>query len=242
MTDFEDVYRQLLQADPSHQRRWLLDHRPVGISPAHWWFAFIDSAVSDVRHEQEGRPQSRPRASAELAAAVIDWALEENFPVEYAIENLVQLIMIALTAGRRPDALPTNAQPDNVARQALTRFGFTRCEAFARAEELRSKPVTDDDGFVQPGENAAERLRLLSATDDYKDHHRLLGIQRMLNDLKPITGLLTDTDLAAELEAWHQVLPELDPVAINPIDQPAPHPNTPGLSAPAKPLPRDNGS
>lgn len=220
MTDFEDTYRQLLQVDPSHQRRWLLDQQPVDISLAHWWLAFIDNAVSDVRHAREGWPQSRPRADTELAAALIDWALEDNFPIEFAIENLVQLITIALADGRRPDALPTNAQPDNIARQALTRFGFTRAEAVARAEELRSRPVTDDD-FVQPGENTTETLRLLSATDDYKDYHRLLGIQRMLNNLKPITSLLTDTDLAAELEAWLQVLPELDPVPINLVDQPA---------------------
>jgi acetyl esterase/lipase len=206
MTDFEDVYRQLLEVDPSHRRRWLLDHPSVDISPAHWWFAFVDSAVSDVRREQRDCPQTRPRADAELAAALIEWALKENFPIKYAIENLVQLVTITLAAGRRPDALPANAQPDNVARLALTRFGFTRSQAVARAMELRGQTPTDDDYF--------------ETTDDYKDYHRLLGIQQMLDDLKPITGLLTDTDLVAQLEAWSQVLPELDPVPIDPMGQP----------------------
>jgi hypothetical protein len=228
MTDLEDTYRQLLQAGPSDRRRWLLDHQPVDISPAHWWLALIDSAMSDVRHEQRGWPQTRPRADTELAAALIDWALEENFPIEHAIENLVQLITIALAAGQRPAVLPDNAQPDNVTRQALTRFGFARSEAVSRAGELRSRPVTDDD-FVQPGENVSETLRLLSATDDYKDYHRLLGIQRMLNDLKPIAALLTDADLAAELEAWIQASPELDPVPIDPVDQPAAPPERIGV-------------
>lgn len=241
MTDFKDTYRQLLQVDSAHQRRWLLDHRPAEIPLAHWWLTFIDAAVADVRYTHKGWPQTRPRAGTELAAALIDWALKENFPTEYAIENLVQLIMIAFAAGRDLDALPTNAQPDNVARQALTQFGFTRAEAVARAAELRSRPATDDD-LVQPGENISESLRLLSATSDYKDYHRLLCIQRMLNDLKPVTGFLTDTDLAADLGAWFKVLPELDPVPINPVDQLSSHTNVSGSSAPAEPPPMDAGS
>jgi hypothetical protein len=79
MTDFEDFYLQLLQMDPTLRRRWLLEQRPVDVSRAHWWYALIDSAVSDVRREREGWPRTRPRADAALAAALIDWALDERF-------------------------------------------------------------------------------------------------------------------------------------------------------------------
>jgi hypothetical protein len=227
VTDFEDFYRQLLLTSPSVRRQWLVDHWPSAVSPAHWWFALIDSAVSDVRYEQQGRPRTRPRADVELAASLIDWALEHDFPIEYAVGNLVQLTTITLTAGGRPDLLPVNVRPDNVARQALKRFGFTRPEATARAAELRAKPIGDDD-YARPGENVAESLRLLSITDDYKDYHGLLGIQRMLNDLKPIVDLITNPDLAAELARWLNTLPELDPV-------PAEAAGSPAATPPAEP-------
>lgn len=175
--------------------------------------------MSNLHYAQRGWRQAGPR-DIELAAALIDWALEENFPIDLAIKYLIQLITIALAAGRHPDALPANAQPDNVARQALMRFGFTRAEAVSRAGELRSKPYTDDD-FPQPGEDSSENFRLLSATDDYKDYHRPLGIQRMLDNLQSIAGLLTDRNLAAELDAWLEVLPELDPVPITPVELPS---------------------
>ena len=100
-----------------------------------------------------------------------------------------------------------------MARQALTTFGFTRSQAIARAAELRSKPISDEH-YVQPGEDFTERLRLLSLTDDYKDYHRLLGIQRMLDVLNSIMHLITDPDLATDLAAWLEILPELDPVPV----------------------------
>jgi hypothetical protein len=228
VTDFEDFYLPLLQMDPTLRRRWLLEQRPVELSRAHWWFGLIDSAVSDVRREREGWPRTRPRADAALAAALIDWALEEGFPIEFAVGNLVQLIMVTLAAGLGPDALPANAQPDSVGRLALARFGFTRTRAITRAAELRSRPVSGDD-YVRPGEDVAEMLRLLSRTDDYKDYHRLLGIERMLNDLRPIAGLLTEPDVAAELEEWLRVLPDLNPVPSDPAAPKAPSPRRTGV-------------
>ncbi|MEV0134549.1 hypothetical protein AB0H83_39580 [Dactylosporangium sp. NPDC050688] len=215
MTDFEDLYRHLLATDQSVRKQWLLDHQSTSVSAAHWWLALIDSAVSDVRHEQQGRPRTRPRADLDLAAALIDWALEQNFPIDIAVGNLVQLTTAGLAAGRRPDLLPANVRPDSIAGQALRKFGFTRPRAMARAAELRAKPITDDD-YVKPGENVAESFRLLSGTDDYQDYHRLLGIQRMLHDLKPVMHLLTDTNLSAELAAWLNILPELDPFPTDP--------------------------
>ena len=219
MTEFEDFYRKLVRTASSNRKRWLLDHRPTSVPSALWWFGLIDAAVSDVRHEQQGWPSNRPRADTALAASLIDWALEENFPIEHAINNLIQLTMLALASGRRTDLLPANAQPNNVARQALTRFGFTRAQAIARAADLRSKPISDDD-YVQPGEDFAERLRLLSLTDDYKDYHRILGIHRMLDDLKPIGHLITDPELATDLAAWLEIMPELDPVPVDTAGSP----------------------
>jgi hypothetical protein len=92
-------------------------------------------------------------------------------------------------------------------------FGFTRSQAVARAAELRAKPATDAD-YSRPGEDPAEvrrRFRLLSVTDDYKDYHRLLSIQRMLGDLQRIRHLITDADVSAELAAWSNLVAELDP-------------------------------
>jgi hypothetical protein len=225
MTDFEDLYRHLLLTDPSVRKQWLLDHQSTSVSAAHWWLALIDSAVSDVRYEQQGRPRTRPRADLDLAAALIDWALEQNFPIDIAVGNLVQLTTAGLAAGRRPDLLPANVRPDSVARQAIRKFGFTRPRAMTRAAELRAKPITDDD-YAKPGENVTESFRLLSGTDDYQDYHRLLDIQRMLNDLKPVMRLITDTNLSAELAAWLNILPELDPFPVDAADTPAATPET----------------
>jgi hypothetical protein len=112
-----------------------------------------------------------------------------------------------------------------VVRRALNGFAMTRSQAITRAARLRAKPVSDED-YVRPGEDVAELLRALRAIDDYKDYHRLLDIQRMLNDLGPITGLITDADIAAELAEWLRISAELDPVptgaaAAPPTEQPA---------------------
>src|SRR5207253_637899 len=101
------------------------DHRSTSVSAAHWWLALIDSAVSDVRYEQQGRPRTRPGADLDLAASLIDWALEQNFPTDYAVGYLVRLMMAGLAAGRRPNLLPANVRPDSVAARALGEFGFT---------------------------------------------------------------------------------------------------------------------
>jgi hypothetical protein len=109
------------------------------------------------------------------------------------------------------EELPENAKPDALTRLAVDGFGMTRGHALARADALRQIPLTEDD-YVQPGEDVGSRLRELAQTDDYRDYHQLLGINRMLDDLRPLVELITDPDLAAEIRAWLEVQPQLDPV------------------------------
>ena len=167
MTEHEEFYHRLVLIEPSARKQWLVDHRTTSVSPARWWLSLIEAAVRDVRCEHRGRPPTGPRADLELAASLIDWALEDDFPIDAAVRNLVELATIAVAAGREADLRPATAGPDSIARRALERFGFSRPGAIARAAELRARPVSGDD-LRQPGEGP-ERLRLLSRTDDYQD-------------------------------------------------------------------------
>ncbi len=212
MTGFEDFYRHLIHTDPTARKAWLLAHFPADVSPAHQWLALIDAAVSDVRNEQRGRATTRPRAEGELAASLIDWALEHGYPVDRAIAHLFELRTTMLAAGQPPEHLPANLQPNNVVRRALDGFAMTPSQALIRAADLRDQPITDAD-YMRPGENVAEALQALRGTDDYQDYHRLLDIQRMLNDIEPLAGHVTDADLAAELAEWLRITAELDPVS-----------------------------
>ncbi len=212
MTDFEDFYHDLIHTDPASRKAWLLVHFPADVSPAHQWLALIDAAVSDVRNEQRARAATPPRADGELAASLIDWALEHGYPLSRAIAHLVELRTTILAAGQPPEHLPANLQPNNVVRRALDGFAMTRPQALARAAHLRDQPLTDAD-YVRPGENVAEVLQTLRGTDDYQDYDRLLDIQRMLNDIEPLAKLVTDADLAAELAEWLRITAELDPVS-----------------------------
>jgi hypothetical protein len=220
MTDFEDFYRHLIQTDPSARKAWLIDHFPTGVSAVHQWLALIDAALSDVRREQQGRMGTSPRADIGLAASLIDWALDHGYPIAPAVGQLVQLTTMMLAAGRQLDQLPTDLHPDNVVRRALNGFGITQPQAIARAAQLRAKPVSADD-YARPGEDVTELLQAIRATDDYKDYHRLLDIQRMLDDIGPITSLVTDADLAAELAGWLRIAAELDPVPTDATAAPA---------------------
>jgi hypothetical protein len=220
MTDFEDLYRGLVQTDPSSRKAWLIDHFPTDVSPVHQWLALIEAALSDVRHEYQGRIGTSPRADIGLAAALIEWALDHGYPIGRAVGQLVQLTTMTLAAGRQLDQLPADLQPDNVVRRALNGFGMTRSQAIARAAQLRAKPVSAED-YVRPGEDVTELLPAIRATDDYKDYHRLLDIQQMLADIDPITGLVTDADLAAELAEWLRIAAELDPVPTDAAAAPA---------------------
>ncbi|MFG2169136.1 hypothetical protein [Micromonospora chersina] len=58
-------------------------------------------------------------------------------------------------------------------------------------------------------------------TDDYQNYHRLLNINRIPTDLTPLVDYMTDAHLVADVQAWLQVLTELDPVpkAITPSEQ-----------------------
>jgi hypothetical protein len=210
VTEFEDTYHRLILIDPPLRRRWLLGRQPASVSPAHWWLALIEAAIWDLRSRNRGWPASRPRADIALAACLIDWALEQGFPLERAVGELTELIAIALDAGQQVDDLPANARPDAVARRALNGFAMTREQAITRAASLRATPLTEED-LVQPGEGMAA-WQALAQTEDYRDYHRLLNIDRMLTDLTPLVDLIADGDLAAEVRAWLSVQPDLDPV------------------------------
>ncbi|MEV4131940.1 hypothetical protein AB0J72_07220 [Dactylosporangium sp. NPDC049742] len=213
-----DLIRDLIATDPARRHQWLLAHRPADHQPVYWWLSLIDSAVADVRYDHLGLPRNRPRADVFLAAAVIDWALDDGYPIQYAVRELVHLRTLAPAI-----ALPAILHPDEVARRALDGFRFTRADAAARAARLRALPVTEDD-FIQPGEAASEtsrRFEELRGTDDYRDHHQLVAIEQMLGDLRPIVADITDAALAAEVAAWLDVLPDLDltPDAVHTADQ-----------------------
>jgi hypothetical protein len=210
VTDFEDTYYQLILIDPRLRRRWLLDHQPPSVSPAHWWLALIESAISDLRQQNLGRLATRPRADVALAAALIDWALEHRYPLHLAIGQLTQLTRLALDAGQQIADLPANAQPDAIARRALDGFVMTRQHAITRAASLRAVPISADD-FYQPGEGLA-RWQALTQTEDYRDYHQLLDIDRMLTDLTPLLDRIIDADLATDLRTWLRAQPDLDPV------------------------------
>ncbi|GIF63464.1 hypothetical protein Ais01nite_14990 [Asanoa ishikariensis] len=210
MTPFEESYYHLILLDPALRKGWLLDNRPADVSPAHWWFSLIDSAVSDVRHQHLGFASTRPQADQALAAALIDWALERPFPLVIAVQRLAQLLSIAFDAGQMVEELPVNVRPDAIARLALDGFAMTREHAIARAASLRAKPLTEDD-LYQPGQDPAI-FEALTQTDDYRDYHRLFDFDRMLTCLAPFVDLIADPDLAGELRRWLAVQPDLDPV------------------------------
>ncbi|MGC4874929.1 hypothetical protein ACLQ26_01505 [Micromonospora sp. DT43] len=211
MTELEDTYRGLLLIDPPLGRQWLLDRKPASVSSAHWWIALIDLATSDVRRQHRGWPSHRTRADMPLAVFLIDLALEHGFPMELAVGPLASLITLTLDAGQRVQDLPASARPDAVAQRAVDSFGMTREQAVARAASLRATPLIEDD-FVQPGEAWQVRWQALTVTDDYQGYHRLLNIGRILTDLAPLVDYMTDAHLVADVEAWLQVLTELDPV------------------------------
>lgn len=211
MTDYEDFYRHLIHTDPASRKAWLIEHFAADVSLVHQWLALIDSAISDVRYEQRGWETTRPRADGELAASMIDWALEQGYPIDLAVRHLVELRTLMLVAGQPPERLPANLRPDNIVRRALDGFAMTRSQALTRAAHLRDRPLTEAD-FMRPGENVAEVLQALEGTDDYQDYHRLLGIQRMLNDIEPLAEHVTEADLAADLAEWLRITTELDPV------------------------------
>ena len=106
MTEHEEFYRRLIELDPPLRRQWLLERRPASASPAQWWLSLIDSAVSDVRHQFRGWPAERPRADLTLAAALIDSALDDAFPLDRAVEKLTELTRLALDAGHQVHDLP----------------------------------------------------------------------------------------------------------------------------------------
>nr|WTA68155.1 hypothetical protein OHB51_02985 [Micromonospora sp. NBC_00855] len=220
MTEFEDTYRGLLLIDPPLRRQWLLDRKPASVSHAHWWIALIDAATSDVHRQHCGWPSHRPCADMPLAVFLIDLASEHGFPTEVAVAQLASLITIALDTGQRVQDLPASARPDAVARRAVDSFGMTREQAAARAASLRATPLTEED-FVQPGEDWQARWEALAVTDDYQDYHRLLNINRVLTDLVPLVDHMTDAHLVTDVQAWLQVLTELDPVpeVITPSDR-----------------------
>ena len=226
MTEFEDIYHRLILIDPPLRRRWLRDHQPPSVSPAHWWLALIEAAISDLHQQNRGWPAIRPRADIALAAALIDWALEQGFPLNVAIGQLTQLTRLALAAGQQLADLPANAQPDAMTRRALDGFAMSRQHAITRAASLRARPLSAED-FAQPGEELAGWLAL-ALTEDYRDYHQLLNIDRMLTDLAPLLGLITDADLASGLRAWLETQADLDPVptTIKPdITHTPPNPN-----------------
>ncbi|MGI5182924.1 hypothetical protein ACQEVZ_42375 [Dactylosporangium sp. CA-152071] len=213
-----DLIPDLIATDPARRHQWLLAHRSADVPPVYRWLSLIESAVADVHFDRLRLPRNRPRADVALAAAVISWALEDGYPVEFAVRELVHLRSLAPAI-----ALPAILHPDEVARRALDAFGFSRADAVAAAARLRALPVTDND-FIQPGESASEmsrRFEELCGTDDYRDHHQLVAIERMLGDLRPIVSDITDTTLAAEVAAWLDVLPDLDltPDAVRVADQ-----------------------
>jgi hypothetical protein len=212
MTGYEDLYRHLIHTDPTSRKAWLIEHFPADVSPVHQWLALIDSAILDVRYAQRGWAATRPRADGGLAASLINWALEQGYPIDLAVRHLVELRTLMLVAGQPPERLPANVHPDNIVRRALDGFAMTRSQALTRAAHLRDQPVTDAD-YMLPGENVAEVLQALRGTDDYQDYHRLLGIQRMLNDIEPLAEHVTDADLAAELAEWLRITTEPDPVS-----------------------------
>jgi hypothetical protein len=211
LTAFEETYYHLITLDPALRKEWLLSRQPADVSSGHWWYALIDSAVTDVRRQHRESLATRPRADQTLAASLIDWALEQGFPVEIAVEKLAELVSIALDAGQRVEDLPPNAQPDTIVRRALDGFAMTRQQAITRAASLRAKPLTEDD-LYQPGEGWAI-FQALAQTDDYRDYHRLLNIDRMLTHLTRFIDLIADPDLASELRAWLAVRSDLDPVS-----------------------------
>ncbi|MEV4004567.1 hypothetical protein [Actinomadura sp. NPDC049753] len=210
MTDFE--FHRLLEIDPPLRRQWLLDHRPPNVSTFHWWLYLIESAVQDVRWQRMGWPLRRPAADVELAASLIEWALEQGFPLAHAVEDLAWLSLSALEAGDEIADLPEVLRPDGIAQRVLGGFTMSRQEAVDRAARLRSIPVTEDD-FARPGEDIGAMLRALAETDEYRDTHRLIDMQRALTGLAPIVGLIGDTGLAAEVRAWLGVVPDLDSYA-----------------------------
>ncbi|MFG3559017.1 hypothetical protein ACGGAQ_32050 [Micromonospora sp. NPDC047557] len=220
MTELEGTYRGLLLIDPPLRRQWLLDRKPASVSPVHWWLALIDLAASDVRRQHCGWPSHQPGADMSLAVFLIDLASEHGFPTDLAIEQLASLIRIALDAGQRVQDLPASARPDTVARRAVDSFGMTREQAVSRAASLRAIPLTEDD-FVHPGEDWQTRWQALTVTADYQDYHRLLNIDRILTNLAPLVDYMTDAHLVADVQAWLQVLTELDPVpeVITPSEQ-----------------------
>ncbi|MFF5225750.1 HEAT repeat domain-containing protein [Dactylosporangium sp. NPDC000521] len=202
-----DLIPALIATDPAHRHQWLLANRPADFQPVYWWLSLIESAVAGVRFDALGLPRNRPRADVSLAAAVIGWALEDGYPVQYAVRELVHLRSLAPAI-----ALPAILQPDEVARRALDAFRFSRADAVAAAARLRALPVTDDD-FDQPGDSPPERTRRfeeLRGTDEYRDHQQLIAIEQMLDTLRPTAGDITDPALAAELAAWLDILPGLD--------------------------------
>ncbi len=212
MTEFEDTYRHLVLLDPPLRRQWLLDHRPASVSPLHWWLGLIEAAVSDLRSQQRAWPATRPRADTALAACLIEWVLEQGFPVRAAVGQLTQLITIARDAGQPVNQLSGNARPDAVVRTALNGLRMTRSQAIARAASLRAVALTEQD-LVQPGEDWLPAWRALTSTDDYRDYHHLIDIDQVLTDLTPHLALLSDTELAAELRGWLDIQPDLNPYA-----------------------------
>ncbi|GAA4369427.1 hypothetical protein GCM10023088_19630 [Actinomadura verrucosospora] len=207
MTDF--VFYRLLDIDPPLRKQWLLDNQPSNISPFHWWLSLVEAGVRDVRWQRAGWPLQRPAADMELAASLIEWALEQGFPLAHAVEDLVWLSLAALEAGDEIADLPEVLRPDGIARRVLGGFTMSRQEAVDRAAHLRSIPLTEDD-FARPGEDIGAMLRALAQTDEYRDTHRLIDMQRALTGLAPIVGLIADTGLAAEVRAWLGVVPDLD--------------------------------
>jgi hypothetical protein len=148
LTEFEDRYRRLIATDPARRKPWLAAQLSTEATPAFRWVGLIEAAVSDVLWTLEGQPVlGRPRADIELAADLIDWALEDGYPVEHAIEQLALLVRAAVNAGQHVEDLPPILRPDNVLRLALQRMPLTRDHALTRAAELRAIPLTEDDFY-----------------------------------------------------------------------------------------------
>jgi hypothetical protein len=122
LAEVRETYLGLRAAPSEARREWLLARQPA--SPAQWWHALVDCAISD--------------ADPELVEFLVALAVEHGWPPRYAVQALVEL---AGQAGR-PSA-------DDIALLALNHFHMSRDHAVARAAELRANPDAMNDDYLR---------------------------------------------------------------------------------------------
>jgi hypothetical protein len=158
-----------------------------------WWLSIVNSAETEVIAViHRGQPVSID--AFRFAARLLDLGVQDSVDLAKASDWVLRFAALAVRAGALVKELPLRMTPNGSAAYALAGIPLTKEQAIAMSRRRNQELTRDDRDHL-----ADLEMREIQDTE------------LIVSSLKSVRDNVTDTDLAAEIDAWLKVYDQMAP-------------------------------